>query len=94
MLSYPVHGVVHMADATITKMGQCSPQYLGTLSGKILSPLVVLSKEETMVAMVISELKSVFKTKHSARKFLTKCHLHVTLTYVLATLTTHPITGP
>ncbi len=35
----------------------------GSVSQKILSPLVILSREKTMVTMVISELKSISRLK-------------------------------
>ncbi len=37
--------------------------YLGPVSQKILSPLVILSMEKTMVTMVISELKFIARLK-------------------------------
>ncbi len=36
---------------------------MGPVSQKILSPLVILSMEKTMVTMVISELKSISELK-------------------------------
>ncbi len=38
---------------------------LGPVSQKILSPLVMLSMEKTMVAMVIGEIKSISRLKIS-----------------------------
>ncbi len=38
-------------------------KYMGPVSQKILSPLVILSMEKTMITMVISELKSISRLK-------------------------------
>ncbi len=42
-------------------------RHQGPVSHKILSPLVILSKEKTMAAMMISELKSILKLRFSQK---------------------------